>query len=353
MAAPRGAEQLLIEQIAELHGQRVLCTSLGRAQLAAALAGQDPRRRVVCFFLDLYLAQRAAEQCGAGLVTVKPQPAAQGSNLSIVCQADLPGDEIDLAALPFHAQGEAELTREILQQAHQALRIGGRLYAATDNPRDIWLAQELGKLFANVQRRAAPQGAIYAAVKTAPLAKLKDFTCELVFRDGPHLVRAVSRPGVFAHRRVDAGARAILRTMEVGPGQRVCDMGCGSGVLALAAAMRAEGVSVHALDSNPRAIECLGRGAALNGLGSITAELDAAGNCPAESFDLFLANPPYYSDFRIAEVFVRAALGGLRRGGRMLLVTKSPDWYAEHLPERFAEVEIRRDRDYTIVAATR
>ena len=172
---------------------------------------------MVCCFLDLYLAQRAAA-CGAGLVTVKPQPAAQGSNLSILCQADLPGDEVDLVALPFHAQGEAELTREILQQAHQALRIGGRLYAATDNPRDTWLAQELRKLFANVQRHAAPQGAIYAAVKTAPLAKLKDFTCELVFRDGPHLIRAVSRPGVFAHRRVDAGAGRFSALWRSGRG---------------------------------------------------------------------------------------------------------------------------------------
>ena len=286
--------------------------------------------------------------------TVPGSPSALGaSNLSIVCQADLPADEVDLVAFPLHAQGEAELTRELLQQGHQALRIGGRMYTATDNPRDTWLAQEMRKLFAGVQRQTAPQGAVYAAVKTAPLAKLKDFTCELVFRDGPRLIRAVSRPGVFAHRRVDAGARAILRAMEVGPGQRVCDMGCGSGALALAAALRAEGVSVHALDVNPRAVQCLERGAVLNGLDSITVQLDAAGNCPAESFDLFLANPPYYSDFRIAEIFVQAAARGLRRGGRLLLVTKTPDWYAEQLPEWFAEVEIRRDRDYAIVAATR
>jgi len=342
MAATRGSEQLLIEQIAQFPGDRVLCTSLGRAQLAAALAGQGPPRQVVCCFHDLYLAQRAREECRD-----------HGANLSILCQADLPPDEVDLVAFPFHAQGEAELTRELLQQGHQALRIGGRMYAATDNPRDTWLACEMRKLFKSVQRQAAPQGAFYAAVKTAPLAKLKDFTCELVFRDGPRLIRTVSRPGVFAHRRVDAGARAILRAMEVRSGQRVCDMGCGSGVLALAAALRAEAVAVHALDSNPRAIECLRRGAILNGLDSITADLDAAGNCPPGVFDLFLANPPYYSDFRIAEVFVQAALGGLRPGGRMLLVTKAPDWYAEHLPQRFAEVEIRPDRDYAIVAATR
>lgn len=340
MSAPRGPEQLLIQQLAQLRGDRVLCTSLGRAQLAAALAGQDPRRQVVCHFLDVYLADRAREDC---------RPSA--GNLAILCQADLPAGEVDLVAFPFQAHGEAELTREVMQQGHQALRTGGRMVVATDNPRDTWLGAEMRKLFTAVQRQPTSQGALYAAVKTAPLAKFKNFACELMFRDGSRLIRAVSRPGVFAHRRVDAGARAILRTMEIKSGDRVCDMGCGSGVLALAAALRAPQVSVHAMDANPRAVQCVERGAVLNGLDAITVQLDATGNCPPEAFDLFLANPPYYSDFRIAEIFVRAALHGLRPGGRILLVTKSPDWYGRQLPAWFAEVEIRRDRDYTIVAA--
>ena len=340
MSAPRVSEQLLIQHLREFRGDRVLCTSLGRAQLAAALAEQDLRRRVVCHFLDVHLADRAREDC---------HPLA--ANLTIVCQADLPADEVDLVAFPFQAQGEAELTRDVMQQGHQVLRIGGRMVVTTDNPRDTWLGAEMKKLFAVVQRQPTSQGTLYAAAKTAPLAKLKNFACELVFRDGPRLIRAVSRPGVFAHRRVDAGARAILRSMEVLSGDRVCDMGCGCGVLALAAALRAPQVSVHAIDANPRAVECVERGAALNGLDSITVQLDATGSCPPEAFDLFLANPPYYSDFRIAEIFVRAALRGLRPGGRMLLVTKAPDWYSRQLPAWFAEVEIARQRDYTIVTA--
>jgi 16S rRNA (guanine1207-N2)-methyltransferase len=337
----RPSEQLLIDALGRVEGDRVLCTSLGRGQLAAALAGSEPARRVVCHFLDAYRAGRAREHCGDS-----------SDQLTIVCQSDLPGGEVDLVAFPFSAQGEGELTRELMQQGHLALRLGGRMCVASDNPRDTWLGQQMWALFAAVSRRPAPQGVVYEATKTAPLAKRRDFTCELVFRDGPRLIHAVSRPGVFAHRRVDAGARAILRTMAVGPGARVCDMGCGAGVLALAAALRADGVTVHAVDSNPRAIACTQRGAELNGLTTtITAQLDAEGNCPAEDFDLFLANPPYYSDFRIAEIFVRAAQRGLRPGGRLLLVTKSADWYARNMSRWFSEVEIRHQRDYLIVSA--
>ena len=197
----------------------------------------------------------------------------------MICQADFPPDEIDLAMLPFTAAGQAELTREWLQQAHQALALGGRLLAATDNPRDTWLGGQLQRLCDRVSRRADDRAALYLAVKTRPLKKVKDFSCEFAFRDRGRLIRAVSRPGVFAHRRVNPGARALLEVMEVAPGDRVFDMGCGSGVAALAAAMRADGVSVYALDSNPRAVQCTLQGAALNGQENIAARLDAEGTC--------------------------------------------------------------------------
>jgi 16S rRNA (guanine1207-N2)-methyltransferase len=239
-----------------------------------------------------------------------------------------------------------------MQEGHQALRIGGRMLAATDNPRDTWLGSEMRKLFDRVTRRPKDQGTLYLATKTRPLAKLKNFTCEFVFRDRQRLIRAVSRPGVFAHRRVDPGARALMEVMEIEPGARVLDMGCGSGTVALAAATRALGVSVRGIDSNPRAVECLLRGAALNELPNVTGQLDAEGAVPEPGrFDLVLANPPYYSNFRIAEIFLAAGRRALRPGGKLLLVTKMPDWYLRTLPERFDRVQASKARDYVVVEA--
>ena len=48
------------------------------------------------------------------------------------------------------------------------------------------------------------------------------------------------------------------------------DIGCGAGVVALAAAVCGEGVAVHAVDSSARAVECTRRGAELNGLGNVS-----------------------------------------------------------------------------------
>ncbi len=155
----RPQEQLLIDALAALDVPppgHVLCTSQGLAQLAAAAARQFLDAQVVCHFLDLYRADLAREHL-----------AGAANNLTIACSADFPSDKVELAALPLSAQGEAELTRELLEEAHDRLVLGGLLLASTDNPRDRWLHGELRTLFATVSRREHPTGTVYSAQKPA------------------------------------------------------------------------------------------------------------------------------------------------------------------------------------------
>jgi 16S rRNA (guanine1207-N2)-methyltransferase len=275
-------------------------------------------------------------------------------NLRIECAADLPDDEADIVALPFAAGGEAELTRDLIQTAHERLKLQGQLYAATDNPRDTWLGEQLHPIFRKLERRVFPAAVLYVATKTEPLKKTKNFACEFAFRDRGRLIRAFSRPGVFSHRRIDTGARRLIDAMEIAPQARVLDIGCGSGVVALAAACRAEGVQVHAADSNARAIECTQRGAALNGLENISTELNADGNyLGAGGYDLALANPPYYAGFRIARHFLLAGQNALRPGGRILIVAKRAGWYYENMPEWYDAVAVSQQKGYTLIRGIR
>lgn len=335
----RPQEQLLIDVLDDLPGGRILCTSAGWAQFAVTAATQRPTASVSAHFLDAFHAEQTRAAIG-----VLP------GNLTIACSADFPEGEVDLVALPLSAKGEAELTRDWLQLGHQRLSIGGTLVASTDNPRDQWLHEEMQKLFDRVTRRVTEDGVVYIARKSRPLKKLKNFACEFVFRDEANLITAVSRPGVFAHRRVDPGARQLMAVLEVLAGDRVLDIGCGCGVLSLAAALRAADVTVHAVDSNARAVECTLRGAELNDLdGIVTAALNPTGNYLADGpFQLVLANPPYYANFRIAELFVRGGHAALETGGQILLVTKHPEWYAQHLPEMFDDVEIVETKGYYV-----
>lgn len=323
--------------------QRIVTTTAGRAQAAVALAQAALASAVDSWFLDLYQQQLAVQAFGGAV-----------ANLSLSCQADLPTGPFQLAVILTSKSGEAELARDQLQAATMALEIGGTLVAAVDNPRDQWLREQLSELFAKVTVRSLDDATVYVARKQAELKKVRDFRCEFTFRDGERILRAVSRPGVFAHRRLDPGARQLIDATQVSPGMRVLDIGCGAGTVAIALAAREPSVAVHAVDSNARAIEATLAGAALNDLTNVTAELSCDGNYRrAGEYDLVVANPPYYADNRIAELFVTAAHRSLRPGGRLIVVAKHSDWYEETMPAEWNAVDCRQSKNYVIITALR
>jgi 16S rRNA G1207 methylase RsmC len=339
----RPAEQILIDALETMPDGSILCTSLGRGQFAAEAANRRPAAAIFCFFLDLY-ARNLAEK-------VHPD---RPTNLRFECRADFPEEEFDLFVFPSSAGGDAELARDYLQSGHLRLRLGGTMYVATENRSDTWLHGELRRLFPKVTRCQTEGGTLYHATKDAPLRKLKNFESRFTFRDSNHLIQAVSRPGVFSHRRVDGGARALMKSAKVRPGDRVLELGCGSGVVSLALALRGDAMHVHAIDSNARAVECTRLGAELNGIPSVQAQLSTAedlgdGPPPESSFDLVVTNPPYYSNYRIAEIFARQAARVLKPEGTALFVTKQAGWYQERLPELFSSVTVEPVGTYRVV----
>jgi 16S rRNA G1207 methylase RsmC len=336
-------EKLLIDLLEDVLGERVLCTSLGRAQLARAAADVRPSGRVTCWFLDLYRLRLAEAH----------QEVPIPDSLEFICGADLPTGEYDAALIPISVSGEAELTRDLLQMAYVRLAPQGRLIVAVDNPRDRWLGGEMEKLFSRVVRITRAEGTVYQGVRRGPLKKWKDFRCEFACRDGQRLLRIISRPGVFSHRRVDPGARHLLNYMELHEGDRVLDLGCGSGVVTLGAAASSPQVHVHALDTNARAVECTRQGAEANDLRNISVELTSADDLEmSEPCQLVLANPPYFSGTRIVRAFFDAARRCLAPGGRILLVTKLPRWYAEHMGEWFEDVRAEEVKTYYLFRGT-
>ena len=344
---PKPSERLLIEawhgRLKEAAPQRVSCTSQGRGQLAREIAARSTSIHVACYFIDAYLAS-LAHDFGDAM-----------SNLVIRCEPDFATQTINLAALPLIAQGDAEFTRELLQQAYERLDLGGVLLASTDNPRDTWLGEVLQTFGPPPRRETFADGAVYELIKSAPLRRVRDFTARFAFRDHGRLFDVVSRPGTFSHRRIDPGARHLINTLALIDGDRVLDIGCGWGAVSLAAAAHGPNVTVEAIDSNTRAIECVRVNAAANGLGAqIEARVEAFGRVTTPgAFDVALGNPPYYADFRIARLFAEAAFGALRPGGRLTFVTKFPTWYLERLPARFEAVEAVPIKGYHIVRGRR
>jgi len=322
---------------------RVICTTAGRGQAAFELAAALPSADVTVWFLDLFTNMAA--------VAAWESPPA---GLHAVCAADMPPGPYDLAVVPLSKNGEAELSRDILQAAFVNLAIGGRLVVAIDNPRDNWLREQLAETGETVRVRPAADTVAYIVEKTHELTKVRDFSCDFVFRDRDRLLKGVTRPGVFAHRRIDPAARHLLNAVDVAADTRVVDIGCGSGCVAMGLAGRDPSVHVHAFDAAARAVECTKRGATMNGLTNLSVALECEGNVPEPgTYDLALANPPYYADFRIAELFVEAARRALAPGGTLLIVTKQPSWYVETLPNSWRDVAQETVKTYHLIEAVR
>lgn len=347
----RPIEQALLDVADEIRGQRIVAVSNAGAQAAAEIARRNPDAAVTCNFLDAFLAD-SAQARNEGF-----------ENLEITCLPDLPEGDCNAAVIPFPSKGESDLAREYLQQTLQRLTPDGKLFASTDNVKDRWLHEQLRSFFHKVTNRETPEGRLYIASRPRPLKKVKDFSCWFAFRDREQLIHACSRPAVFSHRRMDNGARALISSLTVpdGPragevvrtGFRVLDIGCGNGSVGFAAALRAENVHVCAMDANARAVQCAALGAEKNGIDCFSTRLEAAGRCDEPgTFDLALANPPYFSNFRIAEIFVQAARNSLKPGGRLHFVTKQPEWFADRFIEIFDEVSVLETRGYFVVKAT-
>ena len=343
----RPAEAHALAVAGPLPASRIVCTTAGRGQAAETLARQRPEAAVTCWFLDLHQHHAAAAAWG-------PAPPA---NLAAPCEPDMPPGPYDLAVVPLSKSGETELSRDILQAALEGLAIGGRLVTAVDNARDKWLREQLAATGETVRVRPAEDGGdtiAYIVEKTREPAKHRDFACRFKFRDRERLLDAVSRPGVFAHRRIDPGARHLLNAVDVAPETRVLDIGCGSGCVAIGIAARDPRVVVHAIDASARAVACTRLGAEHNGLKNLTVALEADGHVPDRgSWDLVLANPPYYGDFTIAEKFVEWSRLALAPGGTLLVVTKQPSWYVENLPRMWTDVAQELVKGYHLVEAVR
>jgi 16S rRNA (guanine1207-N2)-methyltransferase len=359
---PRLEEKFLIEELkswdhdkrpvpADQGRLKILSVSSGRHQAAEWVSQNWNDIEATCWHIDSFQANRTTMQFS---LDVDNQPISLPENLKVKCEADAPEGSYDLALLSLVSTGETELARDFLQQLFCKLRIGGRLVASVDNKEDTWLLNQLKSFEKSIKFTNHKRGKVYWIEKTAELKKVKDFSCELAFRDCDELVKLVTRPGVFSHRQLDNGARQLLDAVDVYPQARLLDIGCGGGSVALGLAIRDPSARIHAVDSNARAIDCLKRGIKLNHLENITSEVNPTGVYgEPDSYDMALANPPYYGDFHIAEKFIAAAQRSLRPGGRVVLVNKQPSWYEENLKRWFEDCELFPSRRYFIASGTK
>ncbi len=256
-----------------------------------------------------------------------------------------------------HLPRGREVVEGLIRQVAVALKPGGRFYLVAHKRAGVksavaCAARFLGRAGVVRQRRGYH---VALAVKTRPQT-LEVFpgsqSLEIILEGVPTTL--LGRPGVFAWDRLDDGTAALVQAMEVHPGEAVLDLGCGTGLLALAAVRR--GGRVTALDADLRAVESARRTLAANGASAEVLLSDCAQAVLERRFDVVLCNPPFHQgvgvEYDVARQMVRDAAALLRPGGRFYLVSNAFIRYEREMAGRFAGIEeVFNDRRYRVLRA--
>lgn len=309
----------------------------GSLLLAAAERWPDAELRLHCDGLDDELASRAAaERAGIAVAVVDDLgPAAAGVRL---CLARLPKglDALDLLAGSVARAADEDVI----------MIAGGRTKHLTRTMNEVLerhFGEVRGTLGLGKARALVGAGARPGSAPEPRRARVDD-------------LEVIAYGGVFAGAALDAGTRLLLAQADRFPAAAdAIDLGCGTGLLAVALARLDPATKITAIDHAHTAVRSARATAEANGVADRidVRRTDGLSEVAAESVDLIVCNPPFHrgtaKDSSTALTMISDAARALRPGGELWLVYNTHLPYRSTLRTTIGPTElIAQDRDYLV-----
>lgn len=337
--------ELAAEQVALEPGERVLLLGCSHGALGVVLARQLTTGRLTLHDTSLVALRMSARTLAANNIA--------GVDVSAKISR-LPDEAGRYDRIVLLAPQSRALARRWLVEAHALLRVGGVLDVAGANGGGIQaLVADTKALFGTAHVLGYGGGCRVAeALRSATPPALPAWASEPGIAPGTWTrVRAelpggpaelMSLPGVFSYDRLDAGTALLLQHLPMCKGMRVLDIGCGYGVLGLAAAQQGA-TQVELGDVNLLAIAAAGANIERLGLAAtVRAVPGDALDAATGRYDLVVSNPPFHAgkavDTTMAHAFITQARAHLAPGGRLVLVANRFLPYERELKPHFARV---------------
>ncbi|MET7461983.1 methyltransferase [Nonomuraea sp. NPDC005501] len=154
--------------------------------------------------------------------------------------------------------------------------------------------------------------------------------------------------GTFCADRLDIGTRFFLQNLPpLGGHEHVVDLGCGNGVIGLAASLAGSGAKVTFIDESYQALasaEATFRANADVDGGATFLAADGMSGVPAGTVDLVLTNPPFHTHRARTDATAWRMFNGsrtaLRRGGELWVVANRHLGYHVKLRRLFGNCEV-------------
>ena len=140
-----------------------------------------------------------------------------------------------------------------------------------------------------------------------PSLKPPPLPTELKLHVPEHRLELFGGPNVFSRESLDPGARAFLQQFSYLPAAgRFADLGCGNGVLGLAAKRIRPDAELHFFDESYQAVQSAEANYAHNGFVGVGPEAefhvaDGFHGYSGEPFDLILCNPPFHQGHTVGD----------------------------------------------------
>ncbi len=305
-----------------------------------------PESEVTCAQFDLHQTERV-RGCLAEL----------GVAAEVVGVADLWDlpPRFNTVIFPASAHADRELKLDVVEQSYHVLQPGGMFITLSEYEKDNQFAKWHKKVFGKCGESPASENGM-AFWSARPAEELKRRRHEVKFHarvgEGTSM-EFVSRPGTFGYGRFDNGSRAMIEIAEVNEGDHILDLGCGNGAVGcLAGNLAGPNGAVTFIDSSLRALALAELNAKANATPNPTfiAATRLEGLAP-NSFDVILANPPYYAKSEITALFVEGTRDLLKPGGRYYIVTKMPTAVVPMIFENYGDCSVIENRGYSVVMA--
>lgn len=296
----------------------------------------------VCYQMDLYQAEKLQKMLVDEKIdaTVRTEPDLWDLGANFASAIYLPA-----------RNGERELKIDMLEQGFHILNSAGQFLVWSAHPHDTLFPELLKKIYDKAHAHYQKDGTFLWCQKTKERARRRhEVTYQCRVNKGESL-KFLSRPGTFSYGQFDEGGRALCEVMSIRNGQNVLDIGCGCGTNGIFAWQKAgpDG-KITFVDSNVRAIELAKINAENNGVTNFEAIASATGgDLKPRSFDVALANPPYFANHTIAQFFLEKARELLKPDGSLFMVTKQPNEMVQIMSDLGFDVEGAEMRGYTML----
>lgn len=274
--------------------------------------------------------------------------------------AALTGARVVLLQLPTALDELDEVAAAIAEHAADDVRVfaGGRVKHMTLGMNDV-----LGRWFAAVEARLARQKSrVLVIADPRPADERPTPTWPTAERHDDVGLTVCAHGGVFAGTAIDIGTRFLLQCEDrMAPGAHTAlDLGCGTGVLAVALAQARPALVVTATDESASAVASARATAEVNGVADRVAVVrdDAASSVPDASMDLVVLNPPFHVGSTVHSGVARRLFADaarvLRPGGELWVVWNSHLQYRSTLEKLVGPTrQAARSPKFTVTVSTK